>query len=75
MADIMAAESAVNMPVLNVWGTPGERLKKLMDAARALAAQHVPDLTSVEVAGHHHWHMEEPTAREIAKVIEGFLNR
>ena len=64
---------ALTMPVLNVWATPGERLKKLMDAARALAAQHVPDLTSVEVAGHHHWHMEEPTAREIAVVIERLL--
>ena len=66
---------ALTMPVLNIWATPSERLKKLMEAARALAQQHVANLTSADVPGHHHWHMEEPTAREIAKVIEGFLER
>ena len=38
---------------------------------RALAHQHFAILTSVEVAGHYHWHMEKPTEHEIAKVMEG----
>ncbi|MEZ5792342.1 MAG: alpha/beta hydrolase [Nitratireductor sp.] len=64
---------ALPMPVLNIWATHNERLKKLMEAARASAAEHVGNLTSVDVPGHHHWHMEEPTAREIAREIAGFL--
>ncbi|MEZ5792624.1 MAG: alpha/beta hydrolase [Nitratireductor sp.] len=64
---------ALTMPVLNIWATHNERLKKLMEAARVSAQQHVADLTSIDIPGHHHWHMEAETAQEIARVIEGFL--
>ncbi len=66
---------ALTMPVINIWATPSERMKKLNDAAKAAAATHIIDLTVADVAGHHHWHMEEATARQIAKVIEAFLER
>ena len=66
---------ALTMPVLNIWATPSERMKKLNDAAKAAAAAHIADLTVADVAGHHHWHMEEATACQIAEVIEVFLNR
>lgn len=64
---------ALTMPVLNIWATPSERMKKLNDAAKAAAAAHIANLAVADVPGHHHWHMEAETAREIAKVVEKFL--
>lgn len=63
----------LSMPVLNIWATPGERMKKLSEAARATAAQFVSELTCAEIPGHHHWHMEAESAEAIAMCISEFL--
>lgn len=64
---------ALTMPVLNIWASPSARMQRLTDAARALAARHVADLTVADIPGHHHWHMEEETACKIAAEIMMFL--
>ena len=64
---------ALTMPVLNIWASPSARMQRLTDAARALAARHVADLTVADIAGHHHWHMEDEAAGRIAAEIMMFL--
>ncbi len=72
---IEAVLKALEVPVLNIWATPNERLLKLMNSARQMARQHVADLATVDIAGHHHWHMEDEPARRIAGAIQEFLKR
>jgi len=64
---------SLEMPVLNLWAGDDSKLKKFMDTARSFAQTHIENLKSVEIAGHHHWHMEAEPAAEIAGEIEAFL--
>ncbi|MCB1438463.1 MAG: alpha/beta hydrolase [Nitratireductor sp.] len=66
---------ALKMPVLNIWATPAEHMKTFWEAARKLAAEKVPNLTTLDIPGHHHWHMEEAPARAMAGAIREFLSR
>ena len=64
---------ALTMPVLNIWAGDDSKLKKFMDMAKQLGSEHIADLTSIEIAGHHHMHMEDGAAKEIAQAVERFL--
>jgi pimeloyl-ACP methyl ester carboxylesterase len=66
---------ALTMPVLNIWAGDDSKLKKFMDMAKSLGGEHIADLTTAEIAGHHHMHMEEGPASEIAHEIDGFYWR
>ncbi|MGB7337039.1 MAG: alpha/beta hydrolase [Salaquimonas sp.] len=69
----VALLKALEMPVLNIWATPSERMAQLTEATRELTASHLSDLTNADIPGHHHWHMEQQTAEQIASAINGFL--
>jgi pimeloyl-ACP methyl ester carboxylesterase len=75
LGQIEATLAALQMPVLNIWATPSERMKAFREAAQKLAAEKVPNLTALEIPGHHHWHMEETPARAMAVAIREFLSR
>lgn len=72
-AQINGILSSIKVPVLNVWATASERLRQFAEAGRQAAQSNISDLTSVEIPGHHHWHMEEACAPEIASAIRAFL--
>lgn len=61
------------MPVLNIWATPRKGLEDDIARQRALIAEHMPDVTTVDIPGHHHWHMEPEPAEQIATAIRQFL--
>ncbi len=63
----------LTMPVLNIWAGDDSKLKKFMDMAKSLGGEHIANLKTAEIAGHHHMHMEEGAAKEIAREIEGFF--
>jgi hypothetical protein len=64
---------ALAMPVLNIWATPRQGLEDDIARQRALIARHVQDVTTVDIPGHHHWHMEPEPAEQIATAIRQFL--
>ncbi len=72
-AQCEAMLKALTMPVLNIWAGDDSKLKKFMDIAKQLGRDHIADLTSVDISGHHHMHMEEGPAKEIAQEVERFL--
>lgn len=72
-AQCQAVLSALSMPVLNVWATPGpgrEAGRKMM--IEAIAA-HLPQAQVAHIEGHHHWHMDDESGRQVAEVIAAFL--
>lgn len=72
-AHCIATLQALTMPVLNIWAGDDSKLKKFMDMAKSLGGEHIADQTSEVIAGHHHMHMEEGPAGEIARLVEAFL--
>lgn len=66
--------SALKIPVLNIWATPSPRLARMTEIVRGKAVELISDLTTVDVAGHHHWHMDEDTAGQIAENIQAFVD-
>lgn len=64
---VEAALSALTMPTLLVWAQQGLRQRTGMAERVTL----LPDATEVEVAGHHHVHMDSP--QPVAAAIRSFL--
>ena len=63
----------LSMPVLNIWATPRHGMEQAAARQRSAIARHVANFTTVDIPGHHHWHMEEAPAKEIALAIREFL--
>ena len=66
---------ALTMPVLNVWAVPTKFKAEMLARQRAAIQEHVADVETLEIEGHHHWHMEEKPAARIADAIRAFLKR
>ncbi len=64
---------ALDIPVLNIWATPNARLEKMSKLVRAKAGELIENLRTVDVPGHHHWHMDVETAQQIAANIKAFI--
>lgn len=66
---------ALSMPVLQVWASDGLAKREWAAEALAIAKACIGDLTTVTVEGHHHFHMEQGAAAEIAGLVRDFVAR
>ncbi len=72
-SQIESVFKALSMPVLTIWANSGFAEQGWASDITALAEETVGDMTSVQVDGHHHMHLEPGPAAEIAEHILAFI--
>lgn len=70
-----AVLAAVEAPVLALWATQGLSDKDWVRNQRRRAGQIMRDYLEIEIAGHHHWHLDPATAEVMAAHVDAFLAR
>jgi pimeloyl-ACP methyl ester carboxylesterase len=70
---IDAILAAITAPVLAIWARDGLSGRDWVQASRQRARELLRDFSEVELAGHHHWHLDKESAPLIAVEIGRFL--